>query len=170
MNTLTIEQQKQAIANMKEELAKLEANLIESEKKASRVYGVAVETGRAYYRPLIEPDGTYTTMRCNSAPQEESFYKGIYFDNKTTCDNWCDAHNVMNELRLCEGVKAFEREEENHTFSLFSGSLSYNTYGLTCGTGLVYFTSEEAAKAAVEKVGKERVVNAIKVLAGQKLG
>lgn len=141
----------------------------EKEKTHERVFGFLPKAGSGEVFWISETDsfGVLNPIGYGAHGREQSKYKGIYFKTEEECQEWCDALNVQNELRCCEGVKRAVVGERNYT--LYLNDLSVvkvaDTYLLLCG---IYFKTEELALKAVETIGEDRLIKAFKVLSGCK--
>lgn len=88
----------------------------------------------------------------------------IYLKTKEECQDWCDALNVQNELRNCEGVKRWDKGENDFVIYLSVDCLELTSLKSIMDLGAIYFESEDAAKKAIETIGEERLIKSFKVL------
>lgn len=154
-----LEQLKQSLAEMQERLTMLE----KEEKKA----------GRKSMLPDGEPIGVgghKTHIVLHSYNYYSSDFPDDLFPDKETAEAYADAFRVMLELRRCEGSGEVDRTGDGWFYEIHHQSFDYNTPHVAPENFSLCppFPSEEACEAAINKVGKERVIAAYKLLAGVK--
>ncbi len=168
----------QRIEKIEAELAILKAEVEQEEKANERVFGFIPEagSGEPYYITDAGAYGVFGSYElcANYANQEK--YVGLMFRTEEEAGDYADALNVINELRVCKGVKAFESGGINYAISCDVQANKIEIYQPVFFEVLVSpaFKSEEYAQQALrflateDLTGEERFKKACKTLQGIK--
>lgn len=88
---------------------------------------------------------------------------GNFFQFKEQALAELETLKVIAELKKCKGVKKFVQYEDN--FSIGADNAGFEVsfwYDSPSGLFNIYFDSEESAQEAINKVGEQRIINAVK--------
>lgn len=90
---------------------------------------------------------------------------GNFFQYKEQAIAEYETLKVIQELKNCEGSRKFVVNDTNYCleYRTKTGCIVINYWNTTIkGVFDIYFDTEDAARSALEKVGRQRIINAIK--------
>lgn len=126
----------------------------------SGVYWYVTATGYILREPFYTDD----------AVDQQNLLNGNCFRTYEEALQEQEARKVMQELRNCEGRQPFKLNSSNYYiyFDYISNRLKYyNDSIMLLANNCLYFDTAASCGAAVDKVGKSRVIAAIKWLASR---
>lgn len=89
--------------------------------------------------------------------------QGSLFRTKEEAIKERECRAVVQELKMCEGVKRFVFNAANYAFTFGYDALEPRTSELvSCGWEDIYFTTPEQRDSAIKKVGADRIIAAMK--------
>ncbi len=169
MNTLSqLEQQaKEMQAKLDEMKATIEAQRKAEEDKQNLKSPFGIGATDGYYYTIDREAGVGFTAQGNYSLRGFNPNTNYIFNSYESAENWADAFRVILELRSCEGVEANTCEKQQY-YVFTSKQLSVYVDYAYVQTGFVSpaFSTEEAAKKAIDTIGEERIARAFQTLMG----
>lgn len=151
-----------------QKIAELKAEIERLEKEAGSVWArFEPECGEAYFLPDFScEDNIYSYEFCDDGIDGRAITNGVAFKTKEQAAAVADAMIVMCQLRRCKGAGQRSDDGVGFVYQLSEDSFMYDFWGrMAFNTICPQFPTKELCKAAIEKVGRDRVEAAIKLWA-----
>lgn len=153
---------------MSNQLQEIQKRIKEAEALVKELQTLEQQEKAQAVNPFYCEKGVRITMTYGLA----SFFTGIIhsgglnFPNVSVAKQYADAMNVMFELRRCDGVTTPAGETSQTTIRSDGSLIEWSNYQNKVELVAPVFKSRADAIIALEKVGKERIVKAMRVLQG----
>lgn len=158
---------KQAIDNLKTDFDKRMAELqaVIDTPESANPYVDKTRVGEQCYCIYPNSRGEWVI---DSAVEKEGSVSVHVFISGHRAAAWANAHNTLDELRMCDGVKGFEIDVKNYFVDYVAGESTVRADFVDSYASQIspYFAAIEQAKAAIDKIGKKRLIAMFKTFAG----
>ena len=123
-----------------------------------------VGLGEFYY--TVSAHGNVLYYRNNNEPEDQELFDvGNVYATKEEALMQVETLKVIQELKQCKGYRPFEVNSDNYSLCYEYGNrgLGIVNMQITIGMGVagVFFNSKDKAINAINKVGEQRIINAM---------
>ena len=168
----TITQLEQQALDLQKKLDEMKATIAQQKqaeqesKKKENVFGLGGIKMEQHYSYVTHASNKLQACGSTRFGHCESEYYTA-FNNKAKAEAIADAFNVLLELRACDGVVVADGDVfQNYIKLMKDGTIEVDSTGRWSGVLSPFFSSNQAAKDALAKVGEERVRKAFLAMQG----